>query len=154
MINVTMSGVAVAGEGEQLRTTGIGSCLVITLYDPLAKIGALAHPMVPHPGGQIPSQADDRNLRYIEDAIDAMVDKVVAKGGERKRLEAKLIGGAHMFKVFDAHPNSIGAKNIAAASAELKRLGIQIQKNDTGGNVGRSATLDCSTGNVEVTTVF
>lgn len=149
-----MSDMKAASNDHVLRSSGIGSCIVITLYDPLKRVGALAHPMlssfVPL-SGTTADKAED-SLRYVDAAIDAMIAALEKLGARKTRLEAKIVGGANMFKVFDSSPESIGIQNVEAAKAKLEQEGVNIVTNDTGGNIGRSITFDLTTGLVEVKT--
>jgi chemotaxis protein CheD len=170
IISVNMSDMKVATNPHTIRSNGIGSCLVITLYDPQKRVGAMAHPMLALPSNQQPvmsnvyknkveklpvtsysSQVTD-NLRYVEPAIDAMISKLLKLGAEKSRLESKLVGGASMFKVLDKNPDSIGIHNTDVAQKKLEKEGIKIVANDTGGSVGRSVEFDLVTGLVEIKT--
>lgn len=158
IIDVSMGDMQVASNDHILRSSGIGSCIVITLYDPLKRVGALAHPMLAQPNSQQSSQVTDYklpvtgSLRFVDNAIDAMISSLVKLGARKSRLEAKVIGGANMFKVFDKNPESIGIQNVEAAKKKLDQEGVKISTNDTGGNVGRSVIFDLTTGLVEVKT--
>jgi chemotaxis protein CheD len=151
IIHVQTADMQVGEQDQLLQSTGIGSCIVITLYDTQKKIGALAHAMVERPKNITPSPTP--SLRYIEDAIDAMLVALKALGVQKQNLVAKLFGGAHMFKVFDSKTKGVGAQNIAAAHTKLQQEGITIVSNDTGGNVGRTVLFDLSTGTVKITTL-
>lgn len=148
IIDVSMSDMKVATNPHVLRSTGIGSCIVITLYDPIKKIGAMAHPML----AENISGDTKNSLRFVGSAIDAMISALEKLGASRKRIEAKIVGGANMFKVFDKNPESIGAQNVEAAVNKLKKEGIKIVATDTGENCGRSVIFDAATGEVEVKT--
>jgi chemotaxis protein CheD len=151
IIDVSMSNMHSASDDHVLRSIGIGSCIVVTLYDPAKKIGAMSHSLLPLPSSE---SAPVGNLRFVESAIDVMIVKLEGMNGARDRFEAKIIGGANMFKVFDKDPKSIGIRNAEAAKAKLEKENIKIVANDTGGNVGRSASLDLSTGYVEIKTII
>ena len=148
IIDVPMGEMKTASNNHILRSSGIGSCIVITLYDPLKKIGALAHPILAENIGK----STEHPLRFIDNAIDAMISALEKLGAVKINLEAKIVGGANMFKVFDKNPESIGIQNAEAAKKKLEKEGIKIIANDTGGNVGRSVTFDLETGLVEVKT--
>lgn len=148
IIDISMSDMKVARKDGLLRSSGIGSCIVITLFDPLKKAGALAHPMLAKNIGN----TTEHLLRFVDDAIDAMISVLEKIGAKKSQLEAKVIGGANMFKVFDKNPESIGFQNAEAAKKKLEKEGIRIVANDTGGNVGRSVIFDVKTGLVEVKT--
>ena len=82
-IEVKMGDIAVADRENNLITLGIGSCLVITLYDPKLRIGACAHAMLPaynsspvackssNNSGKARDKVQDR--RYVDAAIDEIV---------------------------------------------------------------------------------
>ncbi|MBU4347358.1 MAG: chemotaxis protein CheD [Elusimicrobia bacterium] len=169
IIEVSMSDMKIATNPHILRSSGIGSCVVITLYDPIGRIGAMAHSMLPaatqknaeinaeeRRRDQRSSALDSANfsasLRYVEDAIDAMIVELAKLGAPKERMEAKLVGGASMFEVFDKNPNSIGTQNVEAAKKKLEEEGIKVVATDTGENCGRSADFDLTTGIVEVKT--
>jgi chemotaxis protein CheD len=63
--DVKMGELKVTREPKKLTTSGIGSCLVIALYEPARKMGALAHAILPSAdrhGPDIPAQAGIQNL--------------------------------------------------------------------------------------------
>lgn len=148
IIEVNMSDMKAASNDHVLRSSGIGSCIVITLYDPIKRVGAMAHPML----AESVSGSVENPLRFVDWAIEAMIRELEKLGSVKSRLEAKIIGGANMFKVFDKDPASIGIHNAEAAKKKLETEGIKIVANDTGGNVGRTVTFELTTGLVEVKT--
>jgi chemotaxis protein CheD len=148
IIDISMSDMQAAGNPHTLRSSGIGSCVVVTLYDPRKRVGAMAHPML----AKSISGSIENPLRFVESAIDAMLSALEGLGASKERLEAKIVGGANMFKVFDKNPDSIGIHNAEAAKKKLEREGIAIVANDTGGNAGRSVAFDLTSGFVEVKT--
>ena len=128
--------IAVARGNENLTASGIGSCLVITLWNPKLKIGALAHTMLPNRRSssvardssdelRIPSyeshlacrQAGD--TRHVDVAIDEMIKQMETQGAHRADLEAKLIGGANMFSAFES---DIGEENVLSAKDKLQDI--------------------------------
>jgi chemotaxis protein CheD len=156
IIDVSMSDMKTAASPSILRSSGIGSCIAITLYDSVNKIGCICHPMLALPitpeKSDINGQRSNASLRFVENAIDAMISALAKLGSSKDRLEAKIIGGANMFKVFDKDPDSIGIHNSDSAKKKLEREGIKIVSEDTGGSVGRSVDFDLNTGFVEVKT--
>ena len=46
-IKVGMADLKVAHAPDSLTTLGLGSCIGLTLYDPVAKVGGLVHFMLP-----------------------------------------------------------------------------------------------------------
>jgi len=158
-IEVNMGEMAVTRRHEDnLMTLGVGSCVVVTLYDPKRKIGGLAHAMLPARLGTV----DDQELlsrrpppaasgKYIEAAIDDMIGKIEVLGGSKEDLEAKLIGGANMFTDFESE---IGKDNVACAMKKLKQEGIRLAGEVVGGSKGRSVEFAVASGIVTVKIKF
>ena len=137
----------VTANGNTLAASGIGSCVVVTLYDPQRKIGALAHAMLPpplHPHGH-----DSRDAKYTDVALDQMIAEMLARGANKHNIEAKLVGGANMFAGFKAR---IGDDNASSAREKLKKEGITLAGECVGGSQGRSVEFCISTGLVTVKT--
>ena len=81
-IEVKMGEVVVANGADNLVVFGVGSCLVITLYDPKLKVGACAHAMLPlsiiHNLSSI-TEHGKRDARYVDVAIDEMLKRSHAR---------------------------------------------------------------------------
>ena len=75
----------------------------------------------------------DNPLRYTDSGIEYLVTEIVKKGSSRKKAQAKLVGGAHMFE--NGNMN-IGERNIECARNTLEKLEIPIVAEDTGKNYG------------------
>lgn len=76
IIEISMSDMKAASNPHTLCSSGIGSCVVITLYDSQKRIGAMAHPMLTDSpaseAGNI-SGSMENPLRFVNSAIDAMI---------------------------------------------------------------------------------
>lgn len=148
-IEVKMGETAVSTNASTLAATGIGSCVVITLYDPKRKVGALSHAMLPsHSQGSL-HQA--RDTKYIDVAIEEMLRKMLTLGTKQQDIEAKLVGAANMFPEFDS---DIGKQNVLGAKDKLKKEGIRLVGDCVGGSIGRSVDLDIASGLVTVKMKF
>jgi chemotaxis protein CheD len=141
---VKMGKVVVSNNGVCLSTTGVGSCLVITLFDPQARLGAMAHTMLPSGA----SHGVSHSTKYVDLAIDAMITQLEALGASTKNLEAKLVGGANMFPHDQEH--DIGAENVAKAKKIFKKKGIQLIGEAVGGSHGRSVEFSVTSGGVTI----
>lgn len=150
-LTVKMGEYAVSRNPEVLETCGVGSCLAIVLYDPETRIGGLAHAMLPR------LQNDNTiplpfSTRYVECAIDALLEQLAAAGAMKSRLIAKLVGGSHMFSLYGDQEHSIGNRNVLEAKQKLQRENIPISSEETGGTVGRNIVFDTSNGVCSVET--
>ena len=156
---VRIGEIAVTTVRANLVASGVGSCVVITLYDRELKIGAMAHAMLTSrdgAGGQIEEDRQDKqyktqDTRYVETAIDEMLEKMQAQGTKRKDLEAKIVGGANMFSAFES---DIGMDNVSCAIEKLKKEAIKIAGKCVGGSQGRSVEFSLGSGIVTIKTKF
>ena len=150
-IDVNMGEIATAKTADDLTVSGIGSCLAIMLYDPKLKLGALAHAMLPSSKTRNPSTTKVEDTRYVDIAIDEMLQRMLSQGAKREDLEAKLVGGANMFAAFKS---DVGGENVVNAEEKLKREGIKIVGESTGGSIGRSVEFSVASGIVTVKIKF
>lgn len=145
---VEMAEFKIVHNPDTLVTSALGSCIGVALYDPELKIGGLAHIMLPD--SSIARERANRG-KFVDTAIEAMVEELENRGAECSRMEAKLVGGACMFSFAGKSPlTDIGQKNVAAAKFILRRKGIRIVAEDTGKNYGRCVEFCCSTGKLKV----
>ena len=160
-ININMGEMAVGHNDTKIRTGSIGSCVVIVLYDEIAKVGGMAHAMLPsrkEKNTDVMSEASlsintpEAVAKYVDESVDRLVKEIEAIGGKRERFQAKLIGGSRMFKILSGDKHGIGYQNIEAARSRLEELGILIESEETGGTVGRLAELNLVNGLVDVST--
>ncbi|KPK50297.1 MAG: hypothetical protein AMK72_02580 [Planctomycetes bacterium SM23_25] len=142
---VHMGHVMIGASGETLTASGVGSCLVITLYDPVHRIGGMAHAMLP-PASRAPGW-NGRDTKYTDAAIDEMLKRLSARGADTRRLEAKLMGGANMFPGLKS---DIGEANVASAKEKLARENIRLAAESVGGSIGRSVEFCSASGIVTV----
>lgn len=148
IIIVRIGACALARSPIKIKTFGLGSCVGITLYDKRERMGGLVHAMLPSINH---ARIKDNPLKYTDSGIEYLVVELVKKGSSRKRLEAKLVGGAHMF---ENQNMNIGERNIEWARNTLEKLEIPIVAEDTGKNYGRTVTLDTSTGDLLIRTIL
>lgn len=128
-----------------LKTTGLGSCVGITLYDPDSKIAGMAHIMLPH--SDITRNGQVNTKKYADTAIPEMILLMTQQGAVIRRMKAKLAGGAQMFSFMGQNDTMrIGPRNVESCKEVLKQYSIPIIAEDTGGNFGRTIELYNTTG--------
>jgi len=123
---------------------GLGSCVGVALYDPVAKVGALLHAMLPlHRNG------DANKTKFVDTGIPAMLEKVEKLGAKRSRLICQMAGGAQMLTApgFNNVFN-IGEQNAKQARKVLKKEGVHLRAEETGGHAGRTVKLHIANGRV------
>ncbi len=142
MIVVRMADSAVAKSPKKLTTLGLGSCIGIALYDPQAKVGGLVHIMLP---SIEQARVKDNPAKFADAGIIFLMDEMVKAGAVKKRMWAKIAGGAHMFS-FENKLMKIGERNIEETKLTLSKLNIPLIAEDTGKNYGRTIEFDTDSG--------
>lgn len=140
----------VAKESPMVGCHGLGSCIGLMAYDGLTKVGGVAHVVLPDSTGR-----KDLDLpgRYMDIAVPALINEIVAKGGSRTRLKFAAVGGANVFKFGAGSPSlnlSIGERNIQALKDSLSALNIRLEAEMVGGTQATSTQLCLVTGQVFV----
>ena len=152
IIKVGMADLNVCVSPDGITTLGLGSCVGIALRDPVTKIGGLAHVMLPDSS----AIRNNSNIpKFADTGIEELVRRVVAAGASRKRLVAKIAGGATMFQ-FQGHTNNamqVGDRNVEATKKKLEELKIPILAQDTGANYGRTVIFYPETGDFHIKAV-
>lgn len=144
VIKVGMADLKTGKSPDIITTLGLGSCIGIALWDSSSKIGGLAHIMLPD---STKIKNNSNIAKFADTGIEELVRQMEALGAPRRKLVAKIAGGAKMFEVSGSTSvGNVGEKNALASKAKLKELGIPLIAEDTGLNYGRTVELDCSNG--------
>jgi chemotaxis protein CheD len=149
MIKVGMAQFRVAAAPARMMTFALGSCVGIVLYDPVAKIGGLAHVM--HPDSRR-VRNNVNKAKFVDTAVELMLSRMAKKGAMRSRIEAKVFGGAKMFHSLNTGPGvmQIGEENVNATRDELAKRNIPIVAESTGGTKGKTVHFDVTSGRVTI----
>jgi chemotaxis protein CheD len=151
IVKVGMADLKITSAPNRLRTTGLGSCVGITLYDPQKHLAGMAHVMLP---SSDLSRGPINVAKFADTAIPELLRRLEGEGASRTRIVAKMAGGAQMF-AFSAQSDvmRIGPRNVEACKAVLTQYKIPLVSEDTGGNVGRTVEIDSLTGILYVRTI-
>lgn len=135
-----------------IRTSGLGSCVGVVIYDPSKSIAGLIHIMLP---SSTLAKAGQVNIaKFADTGIPALVEELKKAGASMLRLKAKLAGGAQMFQFTTSKDTMrIGPRNVEAVLEQLKKLSIPVLAQDTGGNSGRTIEFNPQTGLLNIRTV-
>jgi len=142
LIEVGVGALAVAQHPAFLLTPALGSCVGVALYDLSLKQGGLAHVMLPMPLDTTPAGTE---LRFASCAVPELVRLLAERGSPRRRLQAKIAGGAAMFRS-DTVLAGVGERNIAEVKNQLRLLNIPLVAEDTGERHARTVELHLDTG--------
>ncbi len=133
-----------AGKRAMIIETLLGSCVAVCLIDPVEKIGGMNHILLP---GEARVGRCDAVTRYAVNAMELLINKIMALGGNRSRLRAKVFGGAHVIAAFSG-ANSMGRINVNFVLNFLKLEAIPVVARDLGGRDARRIYFRTDTGEV------
>ncbi len=137
---------------DHIRTTGLGSCVGVVIFDKIAGFVGMVHVMLPiaPTTGEVLNQT-----KYADTAIYWLVHELLARGCTERNLRAKIAGGAQMFAVVMKNDlMRVGPRNVEAVHAELSTRNIPIITQDVGGNVGRTIEFDPLTESLMIRTAL
>ncbi len=146
MIVVGIGEMKLARGKEELITYALGSCVGVTMYDPIVQVGGLLHVMLPEkPGGET-----DNVFRYADSGIEEMLRRLKDMGFVKERAVVKIAGGARMFGE-TGNFMDIGNRNVESVRRVLEREGLKITAQDIGGSKPRTVSMATSSGMVSIT---
>jgi chemotaxis protein CheD len=143
--NILVIGVGelvVAEHPSVLVTQALGSCVGLSLWDPIRRAGGMAHIMLP---SHVEISREGHPFRFATTAVPTLIDMLADAGSPKARLVAKMAGGAAMFGAESGLPG-IGARNIAEVRQQLREASIPVRGDDTGGSHARTIELHLDTG--------
>lgn len=151
LIKVGMADFKVGSNPSSLISYGLGSCVGIALYDPISKVGGLAHIMLPD---SKQARSSENPAKFADTALPLMLDEMIKLGAVKVRVTAKIAGGAQMFSFANATDiMRVGERNAEAVKNVLKKMEIRVVAEDTGGNYGRTVELKTDSGIYRVKTI-
>lgn len=144
IIPVGMGEMKTADKTGCLAVYGVGSCVIVSLYDSSRKLGGIVHIMLPDSSGLDPKAINP--VKFADLAVGKLAKELTSQGARSEDLCAKMIGGAEMFPPTEDFENNIGRDNTEAVKKALKKLNIPLIAENTGGRRGRSVEFDVTTG--------
>lgn len=151
IVKVRMADYAICSVPQKITTIGLGSCVGIVVYDSGSKLCGMLHAMLPD---STRIRNNSNRSKFVDTGMEDMLRQLEQAGGNRRRLVAKLAGGAKMFEFEDENENtSIGYQNVQAARKILEELRIPLVSEDTGENYGRTIVFDPATNELEIRAV-
>lgn len=152
LVKVGMSDLNIAAPPQKIRTSGLGSCVGIILYDDRIKVSGMAHIMLPD--SSYARTGTLNRAKYADTAIEDLMVLLYRRGANRYRLKAKIAGGAQMFNFSSSNEAMrIGPRNVEAVKDILSGLKIPVLHEDVGGSSGRTIEFDPGTSLLEIKTV-
>ncbi len=133
--------------GSVLVTHALGSCIALTIYDPLTRVGGLLHYMLPEAQMDV-DKAARRPCMFADTGIPLLFRSAYQLGAVKSRLLVAAFGGAHVNASGEGF--EIGRRNYLAMQQVLGRAGVRVHKEDVGGTSPRTVRMEITTGHISV----
>jgi chemotaxis protein methyltransferase CheR len=142
--NVVSGGVFASSSPAAVRTL-LGSCVSVCLHDPEAGVGGMNHFMLPEgPRQRIESAA------YGVHAMELLINRIMALGGQRSRLRARVFGAANVLR---NGLTRVADENARFALEFLTKEGIPVIEKRLGGDQPLRVTFFTDTGDAQIRAV-
>ena len=96
VIKVGMADLNICKSPDIITTLGLGSCIGLTFYDPVTKVGGMVHYMLPD---STKVRNNGNIAKFADTGIDQLLKKVISAGASRQLLVAKKARGDKMYDV-------------------------------------------------------
>lgn len=133
-----------------LACLGLGSCIGVSAYDPVARVGGMAHVVLPQG-----SEEDCKKTpaKFANSALPYLIAEMEKNGALKRRIIIKIAGGAKIINNVPARSVlDIGHRNIEAIRLAFTENELEIKAQDLMGSLGRSMWLHIETGITRVRT--
>ncbi len=147
-VTVQIADMKIKRNTGQLITYALGSCVGISIYDPVIKLAALIHILLP----ETPNPMEANPYKFANTAIQETLRKMQVFGGNKRNYVCKIAGGAQMFKsqMNATALSNIGQRNVEAVKAALRKEAVRISGEDVGQDCARTMFVDVETGTVTI----
>lgn len=145
-VTVGVSDAKVSSNPEAvLATYSLGSCIGVTVYDPVARAGGMLHFQLPTSDID-KSKAEAQPMMFGDTGLARLLEKLSALGVNEKRSQIVLAGGAQILN--DSNLFNIGRRNHTAIRKLLWQRGLMIAREEVGGDGPRNMYLRIQDGSV------
>ena len=130
---------------DTLITYSLGSCIGVLLWDPKVKVAGLLHYMLPDSKIDL-NRARNKPLMFGDTGIPILFRAAYELGAVKGRMLVYVVGGSQLMD--SAGIFNIGVRNYDIVTRLFAKNGIKPLKEDIGGSVNRTISLELSTGKV------
>jgi chemotaxis protein CheD len=132
---------------DRLITYALGSCLGITVHDPVAGVGGMLHVMLPNSSID-PAKGEANPFMFVDTGVPSLFRECMRAGAKRERLVVKVAGGSFSGEDERADQFRIGKRNMLMLKKLLWKNGLLLHAEEVGGRVSRTMALDVGSGAV------
>ena len=145
---VGVGGLAVSNsDGLILTTYSLGSCVGVTIYDPISRAGGLLHAMLPDSSINR-GKAAEQPAMFVDTGISALFRAAYELRAEKRRVQICVAGGAQFLDKSGIF--NIGQRNLAMVTQVFSQHALTIDAQDVGGLASRTIHLHLSNGEVRM----
>jgi chemotaxis protein CheD len=128
---------------DVLATDTLGSCLCLTVYDPVLQSGGLLHAMLPL--SKVNTQKAALNpFMFVDTGIPELFQALSENDTHKERWKVKAVGCVNPMGAKEVF--KIGERNYRALQEILSKEGICLAAEDIGGTISRKVALDLASG--------
>jgi chemotaxis protein CheD len=138
--------------GDLVITHALGSCLGITVHDPVACVGGLLHVMLPLSTIDL-VKAERNPFMFVDTGVPKLIVECFRAGAQKQRLEIMVAGGANSQNGDRNDLFQIGKRNMIMLRKLLWKNGLLLKSHDVGGSNSRTMSLEIGTGKVMIRSV-
>ena len=140
---VDIGDMKIGRDGDQLVTYALGSCLGLTIWEPVACIGGLLHAMLP--SSKInPEKARANPFMFVDTGAATLMEALYNLGGLKARMTVKAVGCGNPFAKNEML--KIGERNYRALKKFLNKNNLFLKSEDVGGFRNRTIYFNITTG--------
>ena len=146
---VNVGDLKLGGNGDLLVTHALGSCLGLMVYDPVAKVGALLHAMLPLSSIN-PQKAQANPAMFVDTGVPLLFHSLYERGAVKGRLVSKAAGCGNPMGKNETF--KIGERNYTVLKKLLWKNNILLESEDVGGMNSRTIHFDVASGEIMLST--
>jgi len=135
--------------GTVLITYSLGSCIGVSIWDPVAKVAGLLHYMLPD-STISPEKAAKNPAMFCDTGIPKLFRAAYELGATKQRMVVKIAGGSQLLD--DNGTFNIGKRNYLALRKIFWKNGVMIKSENVGGSVSRTMKICVADGAVTLKT--
>ncbi len=128
---------------DVLVTYSLGSCIAVSLYDPVARCAGMLHYQLPTSTLDA-NRAQENPCMFADTGMAALLNELTSMGAQARRLQIKLAGGAEILN--DSGLFCIGKRNHTAIRKILWQRGLLLKAEEVGGSQPRTLYLHVADG--------
>ncbi len=133
--------------GKMLITYALGSCIGVTLFDPVAGVAGLLHFMLPSPKGK--AEGTEVNpAMYASTGIPMLFKSAYELGAKKENMIVCAAGGAEILE--DNGHFKVGSRNRTTLRKIFWKNNILLSADDTGGSSSRTLFVTVGDGAVTI----